>query len=170
MKKLDIRTVVLMGLFIAMSFIGAMIKITGYSIALDALPAFFAAIFLGPIYGGIVGFLGHMFTSGMAGFYLSLPVHTIIAIMMFLACFGFGWVYRLNKRFTTKLAGILTGILLNGPISLGVTAFILSYSVGKEGAIGMFITMLVPLIVGASVNVILSSVIYELVKDRTKYL
>lgn len=170
MKKLDIRTLVLMGLFIAMSFIGAMIKITGYSIALDALPAFFAAVFLGPVYGGLVGLLGHLFTSGMAGFYLSLPVHITIALMMFVACYGFGWVYSLNKKTTTKIAGIATGIFLNGPVSLGVTALILSFSIGMEGAKGMFLAMFLPLLIGASVNVILGSVIYELVKDKTKYL
>lgn len=170
MKKLELRTLVLMGLFIAMSFVGAMIKITGFSIAFDALPAFFAAVFLGPVYGGVVGLIGHLFTSGMAGFYLSLPIHMTIAVMMFVSCTVFGMVYRINKKKVTKVLAVIAGIIMNGPISLGVTAFVLSFSAGREAAMGMFGAMLVPLLIGASVNVILAALIYEMAKDRTKFL
>lgn len=46
------------GVLIALSAVGALIKISG-TIALDSMPGFFAALFLGPSAGAIVGGLGH---------------------------------------------------------------------------------------------------------------
>ncbi len=56
MKKTTVN-LVMVALFCALSAVGANIKIMG-SIAFDSLPAFLAAILMGPAAGAIVGALG----------------------------------------------------------------------------------------------------------------
>ena len=91
MKNLDVKRLVVMALCIALSFVGSFLKISG-TIAFDALPAFYAAIVLGPLFGGIVGFFGHFFTALSSGFPFTLPIHLVIAVSMFFSCFVCSYV------------------------------------------------------------------------------
>lgn len=174
MKNLNVRTLVIMALCIALSFVGSFLKISG-TVAFDALPAFFAAIILGPVFGGIVGFFGHFFTAMSSGFPFTLPIHLVIAIMMFFSCFVFGLVYKkLNP-----VLGIIAGIIMNGPVSLGVAAVALDIVFAKGAGMGMLngeapflmftgLSLGVVLTIAAGINVILATVIYERTKQYIK--
>lgn len=106
-------------IFIALSYIGALIKIQGGTIAFDSMPAYFSAIFLGPTLGALVGFVGHLLTATTSGFPMTIPMHMIIAIIMAVTVFLFGWFY---KRTNLVIASIVA-ILLNGPIATLIVAY-----------------------------------------------
>lgn len=163
MKKMNVKHLVLMGLCIALSYIGAMIKIQ-QTIAFDALPAFFAAILLGPIAGGIVGLIGHLLTALLSGFPLSLPIHLVVGGMMFVSCASFGFVYKKSN----KVVAVLVGVIMNGPISLAVAAIVFDLFITSGAGFGMFLGMILVLTIAAAANVILAVVIYELTKKYIK--
>ncbi len=58
----------LLALFCALSAVGAQFKFFG-SIALDALPAFLAAIILGGPAGAVVGAVGHLLSATLSGLF-----------------------------------------------------------------------------------------------------
>lgn len=164
MKTSSIRTkqLVMAGLFIALSFVGANIKIMG-SIAFDSLPAFLAAILLGPLWGAAIGFLGHMATALTSGFPLSLPLHMVVAISMALTMLGFGFVFRMlqNKAvpWVNFLITSLVGTVLNAPISLGLSMLTLSLMAGKEAAMGL-LALLPVLLLASVINIVLAFILY----------
>lgn len=163
MKKLNVKQLVILAVCIALSYIGSFIKIQ-QTIAFDALPGFFAAILLGPVAGGIVGLIGHLFTAFLSGFPMSLPIHLVIAFMMFISCAGFGAVYKqINKPL-----GIFVGVLLNGPVSLAVAAVAYDRLIANGAGIGMFVGLIVTLTIAAAVNIILGAVLYEATKKAIK--
>ncbi|MBK7820746.1 MAG: ECF transporter S component [Tessaracoccus sp.] len=143
------RRIARTGILIALSVVGALIKIpspTG-SVALDAAPAFLAAFAFTLPEAMLVAVLGHLVSAATAGFPLSLPVHLIIAVTMAVAVAGAGWAARRVNLW----AGVAVGILLNGvgaPLAL-VPLF----------GWGFFVGMLVPLLVGAGINVILAALV-----------
>lgn len=163
MKKTDVKKLVIMALCIALSYIGANIKIT-QSIAFDALPGFFAAILLGPLLGGAVGLVGHLFTALLSGFPMSLPIHLVIAVMMFVSCVSFGFIYKKIN----PIAGVLVGIMMNGPVSLAVAAIVYDILIAKGAGYGMFAGLLVILTIAAAANIVLASVVYETTKKHIR--
>lgn len=170
MNNLDVKKLVTMALLIALSYVGSLLTIGGGSIAFDSLAGFFGALALGPLYGGIIGLIGHLFTAALRSFYLGLPLHLIVSITMFISCAGFGMVYKISTRKSSKVFGILVGILLNGPVALGASALFVAMSAGKEAGTGLFVALIVPLLIGAALNVIMAAVLYEFTKDQIKYL
>lgn len=150
------KTLVSVALLIALSVIGAQIKVQG-SIAFDALPAFFAALYLGPLPGALIGLLGHLLTAITSGFPLTLPLHLIVALEMFLVVGLFGIV---AKRVNSYLA-IVLAILLNGPGATLLTAYV-AQALGMEFAgMAMFTMLWIPLTVASAANVILAAVLYR---------
>ena len=152
-SKARTRKLVIMALLIALSFVGANITVFG-SIAFDSLPAFFAALLLGPVYGAMIGFLGHMFTAFTSGFPLTAPMHFVIAVSMALTMLCFGCTYRLLKvkAGVRLLVTGIVGVLLNAPVSLALSIAALWLMAGREAALGLLI--LLPFLVMASaVNV-----------------
>ena len=143
------RRIARTGILIALCVVGALIKIpspTG-SVALDAAPAFLAAFAFTLPEAALVAVLGHLVSAATAGFPLSLPVHLIIAVTMAVAVAGAGWAARRANVWV----GVVVGIVLNGvgaPLTL-VPMF----------GWGFFAGMLVPLLVGAAVNVILAALV-----------
>lgn len=117
---MKIQKITLSAILIAMCFIGANIKLMG-SVAFDAAPAFIGTLLLGPIFGMALGFLGHMVSALFAGFPLSFPIHLIIAVMMSLTMFFYGYTRKLlDEKATHKMAvsiSILTAFVVNGPLS-----------------------------------------------------
>lgn len=118
---MKINKITICSLFVAMCFIGANIKFMG-SVALDAAPALIGTLLLGPIYGMALGFFGHIVSSLLAGFPLTLPVHIIIALMMAVTMYMYG-VSRnwLEKKGTGIVAIVGSGaimFLFNCPLSL----------------------------------------------------
>ena len=167
------KHLVICALLIALSFIGANIRVFG-SIAFDSMPAFLAALLLGPIYGAIIGFIGHMLTATLSGFPLSPPLHIVIAFAMAITMLGFGYTYkalkgRARESVNLSITGIV-GVLLNAPFSLGLSMAVLAIMAGIEAALGL--TAMLPFLILASIiNVVLSIVIFKVLQrfwDKAK--
>jgi len=169
---LSTKKLVITALFIALSFIGAHLKIFG-SIAFDSLPGFLAALMLGPVYGAAIGFLGHMFTALTSGFPLSLPLHIVIAVSMAVTMYGFGFTFRLLQKKLDRGVNLAitgcVGIILNGPVSLAMSMGTLAVMAGTEAAWGL-IGMLPMLVLGAAANVVICLFIYAPLEDAWKKL
>ena len=173
--KVNTKYLVLAALFIALSFIGANIRIFG-SVAFDSLPAFLAALLLGPFYGAVIGLIGHLLTATLSGFPLSLPLHIVIAVSMAVTMLGFGFTYKalnlalkrtLHKSLKNRMSmaknlavtGVV-GVLLNAPVSFGLSMATLALMAGAEAAMGLL--PLFPFLLLASViNVVLSIVLFK---------
>jgi len=157
------KNLVITALFIALSLVGSHIKIFG-SIAFDSLPGFLAALLLGPVYGAVIGFLGHIFTALSSGFPLSVPMHIVIAATMAVTMFGFGFVYkalheRLQMVSTLIITGIV-GIVLNGPVSLAFSMGTMAIMLGVEAALGL-LTLLPILVLAATANVAICIIVFK---------
>ena len=156
------KTLVIMALMIALSFVGANIRIFG-SIAFDSLPAFLAALMFGPVIGAVIGFIGHLLTAILSGFPLSMPVHIVIAISMAITMLGFGHTYKLLSK--TPMIGRLTitgivGVILNAPFSLAMSMGVMMLLAGREVALGM-LALLPILVLASAANVLLSILLYK---------
>ena len=152
---------VYMSMLIALSFIGSLIKIQG-TIALDSMPGFFAALYLGPIAGAIVAGVGHILTSLSSGFPLTLPIHLIITIEMGIVVYLFGIIY---KRFN-GLAACVSGILLNGVAMILVLAPFTTWLGLALNGKAFILAMIGPLTIAAAVNVVLAYIIYKTIGKR----
>jgi uncharacterized membrane protein len=156
------RKLVLTALFIALSFVGANIKVMG-SIAFDSMPGFLGTLMLGPVYGAIIGAAGHFLTALLSGFPMTIPVHMVIMVGMAITMAAFGFVYNKfsEKKYGTIIA-IITAILINGPILLLMVTPLLLPVMGISG-----ILVLLPTLTGVSaINVILGVVVYKAILSR----
>lgn len=152
---------VYMATLVAISFIGSLIKIQG-TIALDSMPGFFAALFLGPISGALVGAIGHLLTSLTSGFPLTLPIHLIIILQMAVVMYIFGLLYeKVNGVVASIIAIILNGVGLVIMLAPITTLMGLPLS-GKS----FVYVMAGPLTLASAVNVILALVVYRIIKNR----
>ncbi len=143
------------GTLIALSVVGSYLKIpspTG-TVALDSLPGFLGALLLGYPEGASIGFLGHILTSLNVGFPLGLPVHLVIACEMALICLLFRFFYQKNRILAISCGTLLNGIL--APLTL-VPVF----------GWGFFTGIVISLIVASAVNILLASLIFEVLKKR----
>lgn len=154
--KIESRKIVIMGLFIALSFIGSLIKIPSAigTVAFDSAPAFISAILLGPIPGATVGFMGHILTSMNVGFPLTIPVHLLIGTEMALICAIVGVLYK--KR--GIIIALCMGLVLNG---IGAPASLIAI---PSFGVSFFLVMVVPLLIGSSINLIIAYVIVRYLK------
>ena len=172
-KKMSTKTLAATALFIALSLVGAHIKIFG-TIAFDSLPGFLAALLLGPAYGAAIGFLGHLFTALTSGLPLSIPIHTVIAITMAITMFGFGITYKTLRNkipHTANYAITATvGTILNGPVSLAFSMGTTALIAGREAAWGL-LAILPILVLGSVANIAVSIILFisiEKVWDKTR--
>lgn len=158
---MKLRKLILMALFIAISFIGANIKIAG-SVAFDSMPGFLGALMLGPIYGAVIGAIGHFLTAATSGFPLSLPVHLLIMVDMVLTMYVFGVLYKIfskkNKRLGIAISGA-AGVIINGPVSV----LICMPLVGKG-----ILAMLPILCLAAFLNVLIADLVYKFLPESLK--
>ncbi|WP_297437401.1 ECF transporter S component [uncultured Clostridium sp.] len=152
------KKLVMAGVLIAMSAVLANVKIFE-TVAFDSMPAFLAGIILGPLAGGIVGFLGHFFTSVTSGFPLTVPISMIISVEMLITVYIFGKIYK-----KTKITAIIVGILLNGPISVYIIAVVQKVIWGMP-IYPFFMTMVLPVTLGAAANIILACIVERGVKN-----
>lgn len=157
MMKNNTKKLVLMAMFIALSFIGSYIKIPSPlgSLALDSTAGYMAGLVFGGALGGVVGFLGHILTSANAGFPLSLPVHLIVAIMMFISVYLYGFTYKKTNMFVAAFLGIL----VNGVISP------LTLLLFPQFGWPFFLGITPFLLVASALNVILSILVYIPLKN-----
>ena len=147
-----IKKIVLLSMFIALCFIGSVIKMpspTG-TVAFDSMPAFLAASLMGPGPGAVIGLLGHLMTAFSAGFPLTLPVHLLIGFQMAVIC----WIYGLLFRKVNRYLAVLIGILLNG---VGAPAMMMLM---PGFGMAFFAAMVLPLSVGSFINVIVAFIVH----------
>ena len=137
------RRVARMALLIAVSAVGALVKIpspTG-TVALDSAPGFLAAAIFSPVEGAVIAALGHLLSAATTGFPLGALLHLIVAVEMAL----FAWVFgRLVRRVSTVVGAIVAVILT------GVLAPVVMIPVAGFGG---YVAMIVPLLVSSAVNV-----------------
>jgi riboflavin transporter FmnP len=151
------QQIVFAALFIALSFVGANIKIMG-SVAFDSLPAFIATLVLGWGWGAVIGFIAHILTAATSGFPLTLPVHLINGVMMAVTMIAFHFTIRfcLNRRMNTVLAyvlGCIVAVIFNVPLALLATSPILSFAVAMA-----YVPALIP---AAILNVAIAVIVYS---------
>lgn len=149
----------LMGMFIALSAVGALIKVpspTG-TVAFDSAPGFIAALLLGPKFGAGAAALGHLFTSLFAGFPLTLPIHLIIALEMAAFAAVYGYIGKKNLP-----VGVIIVSLLNGIIAPAI--FIPMPQYGMP----FFTAMVIPLLVASAANVFVSALVYKAIVATMK--
>ncbi|NEU05155.1 ECF transporter S component [Clostridium senegalense] len=154
------RKLVTMALFIALSFIGANIKFPGTTIAFDSMPAFLASMILGPIYGAVIGFIGHLITAATSGFPLTIIVHLIVAINMAITMIGVGYTYKWFSKGNLKfrdIVVILVGVVLNAPIST-----VMLIPVAGKG----ILAMIPPLAVAALGNILLALILEKVLPKK----
>lgn len=151
------RRIAVMAIFIALSAVGSLIKIPSPvgTIGLDSAPGYFVAIAFGSFEGAVVIALGHMLTSAVVGFPLTIPLHLGIAVLMALWAITYRWV---NKKFGL-IPAMVVAIILNGVLS----SFIM-YPLGGMAAV---IGVMPFLIVGSAINVILSGLVYKALKNSS---
>lgn len=148
------KRVARMAIFIALSAVGALIKIpspTG-TVALDSCPGFFSAVSFGWGEGAIVAALGHIFTAATTGFPLSVPVHILVAFEMAVFAAAFWWV---GKRFGI-IPAVIVATILNGVVA--------SFAMVPFGGMGLALSLLLPLTVGSAVNIVIAAVAHVIVK------
>ncbi len=151
---LTVRRIAIITIFIALSAVGAMIKIPSPvgTIGLDSAPGFFIALAFGGVDGALVIAAGHLLTSGLVGFPLTIPIHIFIAAQMALWAAAFRWI---NNRFGI-VAAVAVAVLLNGVVS--------SFTMILMGGIGAVLGVMPFLAVGSAANIIIASIAYRLVK------
>ncbi len=163
--KLSIKEMVtgamLMALAVVLSY--PMFKILG-SIGIDAVPAYFGAAFIGPMVGGLVGGFAHIISAMLTGFPYTLPVHIAVMLMMFVTCYIYGVVREKTNRYIASVVGVI----LNGPITLFVSAY-MSQFLGLEFAgMAMFTFLFGPLLIASIVNVVIAEVLYSILSQVVK--
>jgi len=111
MYYLKISTITKIGLLIALSVVGAFIRIPSPvgTLAFDAVPGFYAALVISPITGAIVAGIGHAATAVINGMPLGLPIHTLISLGMMTAAFATGSLAKQHK-----IWGCVVGVNING--------------------------------------------------------
>ena len=158
---MKIKKIAILGLFIALSFIGANIKIVG-SIAFDSMAGFLGTLILGPVYGALIGAIGHFLTAATSGFYLTLPVHLIVMVDMALTMYVFGILYKTFSKKNKTIAIIVSaiaGAIINGPISV----FMIIPILGK-GVVG-----LIPVLsLAAFLNIAIAFIVYKFLPESIK--
>lgn len=151
------RKLAIMAIFIALSAVGSLIKIPSPlgSIGLDSAPGFFAAIGFGGWVGFIVIAVGHLLSSAIVGFPLTLPVHLVIAVAMGGCALAFRWIGRKGKVWLV--------------VSVVVTAFLNSFVLGLVvlpiGGWGMYVAAVPSLLVASVVNLVIAAVAYYAVRN-----
>ena len=157
-KFFTARRVARMAIFIALSVVGAFIKIpspTG-TVAMDSCPGFFSALAWGYVEGGIVIALGHIATAATTGFPLG-ALHVLIAILMAIAAM----LFRLAGTKVPKKAGanLVAAVVIGGTFN-GLMALLLSPLLG----IGLAIALTPSLLVASYIDTAIAAAAYKIVE------
>ncbi|MDI6813329.1 MAG: ECF transporter S component [Desulfitobacteriaceae bacterium] len=151
MSVKTVKRLAIIAIFVALSAVGALIKIPSPvgTIGLDSAPGFFTALAFGGLEGVIVIALGHLLTAAVVGFPLSIPIHLFIALQMALWALS----YRFVQRKFGLIAAVAVGILLNGVVS--------SFTMMLMGGLGAVLSVMPFLVLGSAINVILAALAYR---------
>lgn len=150
------RKLAVLAIFIALSAVGALIKIPSPvgTVALDAAPGFFVAIGFGGWMGAVVAAVGHLLTSAVVGFPLTLPMHLGIAAGMALCAFVYGWLGRKGT----------VGLVLGFVLAAIINSFVLGLLMLPIGGWPLYTATIIPLLIGAVVNLATSTIAYLLLR------
>ena len=159
--RIKTRETVMAGLMIAVAAILAQYPING-SIGLDAMPAFFAAVLISPVVGGLVGIIAHMLIAIFTGMPLSLPLHLVVALTMYVSCFAYGYARMVSNRYIA----VALAIVLNGPVALLVTSAVAMIVGAPLSGVAMFALLVGPLTVTAAANVLTADLLYGIIGHR----
>ncbi|MGB9779789.1 ECF transporter S component [Caldanaerobacter sp.] len=149
----NVKTLTLVAMLIALSAVGALIKVFN-TVAFDSMPGYFAALYLGSFYGAIVIALGHLLTAVTSGFPLGILNHFYIALQMALWAYLFRVFYNM---FNVYVAVVLT-TLLNGPVATLLFVPMFGW--------GFFVTWVIPLTVASFINISLAALIYKILSKK----
>lgn len=140
----------LLALFVALSIIGAMIKIPAIvgSVALDAFPALVVVVLLGTRSGMFVAAMGHLMSSLIVGMPLG-PMHLFVAVEMAVIVWIFGVLYQSGK----KWIACIVFIILNGIIAPLPFALLLS--------LPFYISLVPSVLVGSALNGVLALIFIQ---------
>lgn len=165
--KTNSRQLVFMALLIALSFIGAQLKIFG-SIAFDSLPAFLGTLLLGPLPGAIIASLGHLLTALSSGFPMTLPVHLVIALGMGLTMVATWYTFKFVEKISNDIIGLIVAVgvasLCNGPVILMFCAPLLIPIITWPGVIAL----LFPLSLVGGINAFLAALLFKTLPASVK--
>lgn len=147
------RRVAIIAVFVALSAVGALIKIPSPigQIGLDSFPGYFCALAFGFPEGAIVISIGHLLSAAVTGFPLTIPFHLAIAVSMA----GVACVFRLVGRKGTIVAvviAVIVGSLLN---SFGLALWLLPL-----GGWGLYVANIVPLLIASAINAAIAAIAY----------
>lgn len=162
--KSKVRMITASGLLIALSAIGAMIKIYAPlgTIAFDSMPGYFAALFISPMAGAVVIALGHFLTALTSGFPMTIPMHLLLMITMGIIAYIFGVL----GRKTNGIIACIVATILNGPVATLISAFVASLLVLPLSGVTMFYALVIPLTVASAANIVLAYIVYKLMSKR----
>ncbi|MGV8906932.1 MAG: ECF transporter S component [Acetobacterium sp.] len=165
--KITTRRLVLMALFIALSFVGAQLKIFS-TVAFDSLPAFLATLLMGPIYGSIVAIIGHLLTALTSGFPMTVPVHMVIALGMGLTMVATWYTFTLIKKISNEYLGLIAAVIIaglfNGPVLLLLCSPLLVPILTWPGLMGMM-----PLLaMVGGLNALIAAIVYKALPQSIK--
>lgn len=147
-RKVNIKKISLISIFIALSVAGASIKIPAIvsSVALDMVPALLAGIIFGGGPGAIIAFLGHLLSALIGGMPLGL-FHLLIAFEMSLLVWMFAFVYRKGQRMFASIL-FFVGNAFVSPLPF---LFIMGS--------GFYIGILPSLLIGSVLNAVLALIL-----------
>ncbi|HVJ47622.1 ECF transporter S component [Desulfitobacterium sp.] len=148
------KRIAIMAIFIALSYVGSLIKIPSPlgTIGLDSAPGFFSALAFGAWEGAIIIAIGHLFTAAVVGFPLTIPMHLFIAALMALWALTFRWV---NQKLGL-IPAMIVAIFLNGVVS--------SFTMLPAGGMGAVLGLMPFLVLGSVINVVVSGLAYKALK------
>ncbi|MFT8395755.1 ECF transporter S component [Propionibacterium sp.] len=153
-SRVSARSVAVMAVFIALSAVGALIKIPSPAgtVAFDSAPGYFVALAFGGPMGFVVIALGHILTASMAGFPYTLPVHLAIAVGMGICALLLRWIGH---------RGGLLNLVIGGVVAVLFNTFALALVVVPTGGWGAYVAVIPSLLVGAILNVAVASIAWR---------
>ena len=152
---MKLRSLTLVAVLIALSAAGAAVTIPGVlgTPALDSLPGFVAGFVLGAAPGAAVGALGHIFTAGLHGFPLSLPIQLTIAAEMAAIVASGAWARRRFGWVASSLWCIFANGVLAPALFLPWPGFGMAF----------FVAVVPQMIVASAINVIIAAAVSKAV-------
>lgn len=156
-KKWTVKKIAIMAIFIALSAVGAMIKIPSPigAIGLDSCPGYFCALAFGGVEGAIIIAIGHLLSAAVVGFPLTIPIHLAVAASMAVLAVIVRFVGR--RGMAGLVAAVIAASLLN---SFAVGLWLLPL-----GGWGLYLANIVSLLVAAAINMVIAAVAYASVRN-----
>ncbi|WP_414732637.1 ECF transporter S component [Acetobacterium carbinolicum] len=158
--KINTRQLVFMALLIALSFVGAQLKVFG-TIAFDSLPAFLGTLLMGPLAGAIIAIIGHLLTALTSGFPMTLPVHLAIGLGMGLIMVATWYTYVFVKKAANEIVALIVSVIVaaicNGPILLLLCSPLLIPMLTWPGVIAMMF----PLALVGGINALIAALVFK---------